>query len=303
VSERGVFAVDRGIWDHDLLTDSEPFSRREAWLWLVSEAAWRPHRRRIIGRQFELSRGQLVASTRFIASKWRWSEARVRRFLAALISEDMIGAKTDAGVSVITICKYDEYQRVSLPSDAMRESNDDAGATQERRKVEDREYKELDDADASRARPQLIRPEAFKLADEIAGLCGHDLQFVPPEWHGAPLRVEVWLAAEWPREIILAAVKGALAKKRGPPPSSINYFEKPIAEAVAKASAPLPKVNVIPGETFDVRAGQGPSADRSVVAAAHRLVDRLREWDAPTGCGEGGGNVARLLPAGGRGGP
>jgi hypothetical protein len=90
VSERGVFAVDRGIWDHDLFFDGEPLSRREAWLWLVSEAAWKERTRRIIGRSIELQRGQLVASLRFIASKWQWSEPRVRRFLAVLISECMM---------------------------------------------------------------------------------------------------------------------------------------------------------------------------------------------------------------------
>jgi hypothetical protein len=163
MSERGVFAVDRGIWEHDLLTDSEPFSRREAWLWLLSEAAWKPHRRRIIGRTFELKRGQLVASTRFIASKWRWSEARVRRFLSSLISESMVGANSDAGVNVITICKYDDYQRVSLPGDATRESDGDAGATQERRKVEDKEDKEsfsLSPDNNARARDDW--PSAFE---------------------------------------------------------------------------------------------------------------------------------------------
>jgi hypothetical protein len=142
VSERGVFAVDRAIWEHDYLVDSAPFSRREAWLWLVSEAAWKPHRRRIAGKTFELDRGQLAASTRFIASKWRWTEARVRRFLRGLISEGMVDAKTDAGMTVLTICNYDAYQRVSLPSDATRENDNDAGATQERRKVEDKEDKE-----------------------------------------------------------------------------------------------------------------------------------------------------------------
>jgi hypothetical protein len=144
MSERGVFAVDRAIWEHDYLVDSAPFSRREAWLWLVSEAAWKPHRRRIAGKTFELSRGQLAASTRFIASKWRWSEARVRRFLKGLISEGMVDAKTDAGLTILTISKYDAYQRVSLPSDATRESDTDAAATQQRRKVEGKEDKERD---------------------------------------------------------------------------------------------------------------------------------------------------------------
>lgn len=148
MSERGVFAVDRGIWEHDVLADSAPFSRREAWLWLLSEAAWRPHWRRLAGRTIKVGRGQVAASLRFIASKWRWSEPRVRRFLACLISEGMVDATTDAGVSVITVCNYDQYQRVSLPSDATPEVDVDAGATQERRKVEDKEYRESTSSDS-----------------------------------------------------------------------------------------------------------------------------------------------------------
>jgi len=142
MTERGVFAVDRGIWDHDLFADDEPFSRREAWLWLISEAAWKPHRRRVAGRAIEVNRGQVVASLRFLAGKWRWSEPRVRRFIDTLKNDSMIVVSADAGVNVITICKYDEYQRVSLPSDAPSDAVTDAGATQERRKVEDKEDKE-----------------------------------------------------------------------------------------------------------------------------------------------------------------
>lgn len=167
MSERGVFAVDRGIWEHDLFLDSEPLSRREAWMWLISEAAWKPHRRRIGGRAIDLDRGQYVGSLRFIASKWRWSEPRVRRFLATLILECMIDAKTDAGVTVITIRNYGHFQRTSLPTDAIPERHTDAGATQERRKVEDKEDKEISEAKASErpkreARVRTSYPEAFE---------------------------------------------------------------------------------------------------------------------------------------------
>lgn len=153
-----MFAVDRGIWDHDLLVGPEPFSRREAWLWLISEAAWRPHRRRLAGRTIDVRRGQVAASLRFIACKWRWTEPRVRRFLAALISDQMIDATADAGVTVITVCKYKEYQRVSLPIDATPEVELDAGATQERRKVEDKEYKEEKRKENPSDSPKESRP-------------------------------------------------------------------------------------------------------------------------------------------------
>jgi hypothetical protein len=145
VSERGVFAVDRGVFDHPKFSDNKPLSKLEAWLWLLSTAAWKPLRRRISGRTIDLERGQLVASTRFMATRWRWTEPRVRRFLALLKSDAdndaEVDTQTDAGITVITICKYDRYQRVSLPADAPVDAVHDAAAgaptTQERRKEED----------------------------------------------------------------------------------------------------------------------------------------------------------------------
>jgi hypothetical protein len=116
VSERrGVFAVDRGIWDHPLFVSRAPLSKREAWLWLISEASWKPRVKRVGSAAIELMRGQLAHSIRFIAEAWGWPKSNVARFLGSLKSETMIDTKTVHGVSVVTICKYDEYQRVSLP--------------------------------------------------------------------------------------------------------------------------------------------------------------------------------------------
>jgi hypothetical protein len=139
---RGFFAVDRGIWDHPVLRDKAPFSRREAWLWLISEACWEP-RQRVVGNIIiNLTRGQLVASLRFLADKWGWSEPAVRRFLAKLGGRNarqwgadartdvgnvaMIDAQTDAGITVITIRNYDKYQFGSRSSDASFNASFDA---------------------------------------------------------------------------------------------------------------------------------------------------------------------------------
>jgi hypothetical protein len=145
VSERGVFAVDRGVFDHPKLCDGKPLTKLEAWLWLLSSAAWKPISRRISGRNIELRRGQLVASTRFLADRWQWTEPRVRRFLVLLKTDAgddaQIDTQTDAGITVITIRKYDRYQRVSLPIDARADAATDAAAgaeaTHARRKEED----------------------------------------------------------------------------------------------------------------------------------------------------------------------
>jgi hypothetical protein len=276
MSERGVFAVDRGIWDHDVLSGSEPFSRREAWLWLLSEAAWRPHKRRIVGRPIQLRRGQYAGSLRFIASKWRWTEPRVRRFLASLISAEMIDAKTDAGVTVLTICKYDEYQRVSLPTDAREETDVDAGATQERRKVEDKEYKEQHDGGCRRATRDLISDEAKALDVEFAVLAGHDPAFVPPAWPGAANRIDMMLKQGVSAQTMRTAVEKATKRKRDGPAESFAYFERPIMREHAMQSAPLPKVVVTDAEVVHVERNGRTAAQSPVMAALDRLHSDVR---------------------------
>lgn len=274
MSERGFFTVDRGIWDHDLLNEGEPFSRREAWLWLISEAAWKPIRRRIKGRQIDLERGQMVGSTRFIASKWLWSEPRVRRFLDALVTDEMIDANTDAGVSVITICKYDEYQFDGQPSDAMSETDSGAAPTQERRKEEElKKLKNSDvDDDASAREPASrggVTPEAFDLASSLAtaqGFDPDDLRCV-----GTPYTAQSWLSKGWRADVILHAVKLVMSR-RTEPPGALRYFEKAIAQAHADADRPLPTAQPSNINQKEPRNGHGNRnsrrADDSSLAAA-----------------------------------
>ncbi len=109
-----VFAVSRGIWDHDMFAD-EAFSEREAWLWLISEAAWKGARVRVGNYMVNLERGQLSHSVRFMADKWGWHRAKVERFLKRLKTETMIETDARHGVTIITICNYGEYQKVGLP--------------------------------------------------------------------------------------------------------------------------------------------------------------------------------------------
>ena len=71
----GVFAVDRGIFDHQIFAD-EPLTEREAWLWIIGEAAWKPKRVRTPHGMIQLERGQLAHSQRFLADKWQWDRSR-----------------------------------------------------------------------------------------------------------------------------------------------------------------------------------------------------------------------------------
>lgn len=150
MEKAGVFAVARGVFDHPLFAD-EPFSEREAWIWLVGEAAWRPTRARVGRAIVTLARGQLAHSTRFMAAKWKWSEARVRRFLARLKEDAMIDVKTDALATQITICNYDAYQKVGMPTDAE--------ATQRRRSSDAEKKQGNKEEDTSSLRSDVAREE------------------------------------------------------------------------------------------------------------------------------------------------
>jgi hypothetical protein len=109
MSERGVFAVDRGVWDHPIFAP-EPFTEREAWLWLVSTAAWTEKRVRVGKAIVALQRGQLAFATRFLADKWKWAHSKVVRFLNRLKTDTMVITLATREATLITICNYDEYQ-------------------------------------------------------------------------------------------------------------------------------------------------------------------------------------------------
>jgi len=111
----GTINVSRDLWD-DPAFQNEPFSEREAWVWMISEASWKARDRRVGKVVVSLDRGQLAHSTRFLSDAWKWSHAKVRRFLDRLETRNMIRREPGTGVTVISIMKYDTYQSGGKPS-------------------------------------------------------------------------------------------------------------------------------------------------------------------------------------------
>jgi hypothetical protein len=102
-----VIVLDRDIYRHPYFR-GERFTKREAWMWLVAAAARRPCKRRVGVITVALTRGQLAYSQRFMAARWRWTLARVQRFLERLAAESMIDCVTESGVTCVTIRRFDE---------------------------------------------------------------------------------------------------------------------------------------------------------------------------------------------------
>ena len=111
----GHINVARSIFDHPMFDDGRPLSPREAWLWLISNAAWRPMQVMVRnGRSQQLvslERGQLTYSRSFLCKAWFWtSDKTVRTFLARLEREGMIDIQTGQLQTVISICNYGVFQ-------------------------------------------------------------------------------------------------------------------------------------------------------------------------------------------------
>ncbi|MBP2290743.1 hypothetical protein [Azospirillum rugosum] len=111
----GFYLMHRG-WRGNPAFQDDPCSEREAWVWLIEEAAYQDRRVRIGKVVLDVKRGQVAVSTRFLSEAWKWSHSKVRRFLDRLEKEAMIGTETDTGVTVITLCNYERYQSVDYAS-------------------------------------------------------------------------------------------------------------------------------------------------------------------------------------------
>lgn len=106
------YALTRGWMDHHIFDADEPFTRREAWIWLIENANWKDIKKRVNGQLVVLRRGQLSHSIRFIAEKWLWHRNKVDRFFLELKNETMIETENGTGQNIITICNYDKYQLI-----------------------------------------------------------------------------------------------------------------------------------------------------------------------------------------------
>lgn len=143
----GTVNIARSIFDHAIFAD-EPKTEREAWIWLIMEASWKPRAKRVGSVVVNTERGQLAASIRFLAGAWRWTAPKVQRYLKRLEKMEMIRSQADTGVTVITICNYDEYQAGGKASDTAPIQSRYSADTNEK-KEERREEGKKGDTDVS----------------------------------------------------------------------------------------------------------------------------------------------------------
>jgi hypothetical protein len=248
----GYFFVHRKVFDHPIFKD-EPYTEREAWMWLISEAEWKPTRARVGSAVVNLQRGELAHSLRYMQREWKWkSDKRVRTFLAKLESDGMISLqKTTQEITHITICNYEKFQQPGRSE----ERTEDAARTQHGRKEEEvKEDKNIYD----RGGGPLIAPEAEELAAAFLEEIGQSEPLdVSPDFAGTLMRADAWHRAGWPKSMIIAETRRVMEGRPAPP--GLKYFEKVFANAFESLKAPAPKGK-------PTRPNHGPPENLSTVA-------------------------------------
>lgn len=114
----GFIKLPRGWMDEPAVSSSNPFTKREAFAWMVEKAAWGTRKIDLQGETVILSRGSLAYSGRQMAQAWQWTEVRVRRFVGRLEEDRLITTEIDAGRRIISICNYDPNQEAVNENDA-----------------------------------------------------------------------------------------------------------------------------------------------------------------------------------------
>jgi DNA-binding MarR family transcriptional regulator len=116
----------------------EPFTRGQAWVDMILLANREAGFVRKQGIRIDLERGDLGWSENELASRWKWSRGKVRRFFNELEKDGMIErkkeSKTDKRKFVITICNYSKFQDKDSENGQAADKRRTSGGTRTRRK-------------------------------------------------------------------------------------------------------------------------------------------------------------------------
>ena len=243
----GTVNISRRIWRNTAFK-AEPFSEREAFMWMIMEASYKPREKRVGNIHINLSRGQLATSVRFMCEAWGWSKSRVDRYLKRLENRDMIGTESGTGINVITVCKYDDYQNpIRAEGTPITENRDSSGtaAGQQRDKpnkglLPDERIDVDDSASAS----------DLSFREKVCEAAGHDASgvtatggFFADQGSFAGF-TRAMGALKISEDEAIAVVAESAARKSGPKPNSLKYFIPALSQFAANRDAPLPK-NVV----------------------------------------------------------
>ena len=106
----------RSLFNHPILKPKKPFTKFEAWCWMLAEATWQPEgRTKFInfgGKEREVftERGEFAHSIRFMQNAFGWgSKDKVVNFIKRLRNDFTLAQKQVQQITVLKIVNYGVY--------------------------------------------------------------------------------------------------------------------------------------------------------------------------------------------------
>lgn len=106
---KGWIKLHRKIQENPLW-NSETFTRGQAWIDLLLLANHEAGYIYIRNHKITIKRGQVGWSQNRLATRWKWSRTKVRKFLNDLEKEQQLKQHKSKSYTVITLLNYNEYQ-------------------------------------------------------------------------------------------------------------------------------------------------------------------------------------------------
>ena len=161
----GFIKMHRKILDHWLGTSPEYLG---AWGLLLMKAYWKDKQVVYKGHVFTIKRGEIWASSHYLAEEWGWSPSKVQRFIRLLVKENMlVRRRVDAGQVLLSVVNFDKFQSYNGTGDAtVTQGGRDLDATVTI-KEERKEGKE-EDSHTTREMPVYgLQPEIFAMWGKV----------------------------------------------------------------------------------------------------------------------------------------
>lgn len=127
--------INRKLFNHFFWNEKRKFSKFEAWLDLLQLVSFSDNNKLLIsGKLCEWDRGQYPISISFLGKRWYWGDKQVRNYLKLLESEQMIDTLKTGKWTMLTICKYEDYNtqgQADEPQKGQSGGNQGAGSGQQ----------------------------------------------------------------------------------------------------------------------------------------------------------------------------
>ena len=168
----GYIKLHRKLFESKMWLD-EPFTVGQAWVDLIAMANYANKDHFFRGSVQRVMRGQVITSKAALANRWKWSDGKVRRYLANLERLEMVHTDSSTNGVVITIENYGVYQDARRTNKrtndeqttSERRADDERTTTQEERK-ERKERKKGNNAHISASSIPTLEEVSLFISEE-----------------------------------------------------------------------------------------------------------------------------------------